>query len=237
MGARDCAKCFLFVFNLLFFIAGVAVLAVGAYLYSREGPFATLLPSFPFLNVTTLTMVVGCIIMAVSFLGCCGAIKESECMLAAYFIIMVGILTAEMIAGGLGFANRKEVEAFIEQDMSHNGLPLYGKAGQHGLTSAWDRLQTSLSCCGVNNSADWSRFHPSMSQPGETPDSCCVDHLFTGCGREAVVSKWQKGCKDALIADIRSHVGYVAGILIGVGVFQVLGIVLSFILCCSIRKG
>ncbi|XP_022109508.1 tetraspanin-9-like [Acanthaster planci] len=237
MGMRDCAKSVLFIFNLLFFMTGVAVLAIGAFLYSREGPFATLLPSLPFLNVTTMTMIVGCVIMIVAFLGCCGAMKENVCMVSTYFIIMVAILTAELIAGGLGFANRNAVEAFIEKDLTQRGIPLYGTKGEHGLTSAWDRMQTSLSCCGVNNSTDWSRFHPLMTIPGETPDSCCSEHLVTACGRDNDVSKWEKGCKEVLNGEIKSHMGVVAGALIGVGVFQMLGIVLSFMLCYSIRKG
>ena len=58
---------------------------------------------------------------------------------------MAGILIIEMIAGGLGVANRSQVGAYVEQDLSQNGLSLYGATGQQGLTSAWDRMQNFVS--------------------------------------------------------------------------------------------
>ncbi|XP_022083699.1 tetraspanin-4-like [Acanthaster planci] len=234
-GCANCVKYLLFAFNLLFFLSGGTVLAGGAYLFTREGPFATLLPSFPFLNAATLTMVVGGIMMLVSFLGCCGSIRENSCMVFTYFVLMTGILIAEMIAGGLGISNRNKVAAFVEQDMTQRGLPLYGTVGQQGLTTAWDRMQNFLLCCGVSNATDWQLFHPRLYGPGETPDSCCVSHLV-GCGRNPLVEKWDRGCKDALIEELQRHIGAIGGIGIGVGVFQILGVVFAFILWWAIRN-
>ncbi|XP_071809076.1 tetraspanin-4-like [Asterias amurensis] len=234
-GCAQCVKYLLFVFNLLFFLSGGTVLGAGAYLLNREGPFATLLPSFPFLNAATVTMIVGGIIMLVSFLGCCGAVRENPCMVLTYFILMAGILIIEMIAGGLGVANRNQVGAYVEQDLSQNGLSLYGATGQQGLTSAWDRMQNFLLCCGVTNGTDWNEFHPRVYGPGQTPDSCCVTHV-AGCGMDKLADKWERGCKNALVEELKVHIGAVGGIGIGVGVFQIIGIVFSFILWRSIQN-
>ncbi|XP_038074263.1 tetraspanin-4-like [Patiria miniata] len=234
-GCANCMKYLLFIFNLLFFLSGGTVLAAGAYLFTREGPFATLLPSFPFLNAATVTMIVGGVIMLVSFLGCCGAIRENACMVFTYFVLMSGILIVEMIAGGLGIANRNQVAAFVEKDLTQNGLPLYGTVGQQGLSTAWDRMQNFLLCCGVTNATDWQQFHPRLYGRGQTPDSCCVTHIG-GCGIDPLADKWDRGCKDALVEELRRHIGAVGGIGIGVGVFQILGIVFAFIMWRSIRN-
>ena len=62
-------------------ISGCAILALGIVLHVREGGYATLLPTLPFLNAANICIAAGLIVMFVAFLGCCGAIKENACML------------------------------------------------------------------------------------------------------------------------------------------------------------
>ncbi|GCB82402.1 hypothetical protein scyTo_0021599, partial [Scyliorhinus torazame] len=54
-------------------------------------------------------IVTGALMMLVGFLGCCGAVQESQCLLGAFFICLLVIFAAEITAGVWGFLNKHEV--------------------------------------------------------------------------------------------------------------------------------
>lgn len=54
-------------------------------------------------------IVVGFFIFLIAFLGCCGAIIESYCVLLSFGIIVTIILTLELAIAGLAFAFKNEV--------------------------------------------------------------------------------------------------------------------------------
>ncbi|CAI9610426.1 unnamed protein product [Staurois parvus] len=51
----------------------------------------------------------GALMMLVGFLGCCGAIQESECMLGLFFAFLLVIFAIEIAAGIWGFANKDKI--------------------------------------------------------------------------------------------------------------------------------
>ena len=53
---------------------------------------------------------VGSIIMILGFLGCCGAIKESRCMLLLFFIGLLLILILQVTGGILGAVYKPQLE-------------------------------------------------------------------------------------------------------------------------------
>ncbi len=232
-GCGKCVKYLIFLFNLLFFISGCAILALGIVLHVREGGFATLLPSLPFLNAANLCIAAGIIVMFVAFLGCCGAIKENTCMLLLFFCFLLLIFLLEIVAGIVGFIYREQVETSVTDDLIV-GLNLYGKEGEEGLTSAWDRLQTELKCCGIDGATDWGQ-NATMFTGSETPDSCCVNRE-DGCGKEAS-EKFNKGCKKQLIDDLTQYIYYIAAGGVAIGVFQILGMIFSMVLYTGIKRG
>lgn len=70
-------------------MAGAAVLGVGIWVKVDSTSFFSLLDKIPgapeelnqVLNVGYLLIAVGSVLLLLGFLGCCGAIKESKCML------------------------------------------------------------------------------------------------------------------------------------------------------------
>ncbi|NWS99450.1 TSN8 protein, partial [Mionectes macconnelli] len=59
-----------------------------------------------------LLIAVGSIIMILGFLGCCGAVKESRCMLLLFFIGLLLILILQVTGGILGAVYRSQVEYY-----------------------------------------------------------------------------------------------------------------------------
>ncbi|OCT56754.1 hypothetical protein XELAEV_18004439mg [Xenopus laevis] len=86
MGCFSFLKTMMFVFNGIIFLGGVAVLGIGIWVKVDGGSFLQILGSaapqlMQVVNVGYLCIAVGGFLILIGFLGCCGAIKESRCML------------------------------------------------------------------------------------------------------------------------------------------------------------
>uniref|UniRef100_A0A0L8GAG6 Tetraspanin n=1 Tax=Octopus bimaculoides TaxID=37653 RepID=A0A0L8GAG6_OCTBM len=86
MGLTRCGnflKYSMFIFNFLILICGCVLLGIGIYTRANDTPACiTSLGSNLFLPVAFMLITLGSIVIILSFLGCCGAIKEVRCMLA-----------------------------------------------------------------------------------------------------------------------------------------------------------
>lgn len=126
MAVEGCArivKILMFIFNFVFFVAGIIVLAMGIYVNLQLDDFASILPSFSFLSAGNLLIACGVIVMIVGFLGCCGAVKENACMLLIFFFLLLLILILEIVAGALAFTYRSQVEGFVVMDLQKGSAP------------------------------------------------------------------------------------------------------------------
>nr|XP_054761695.1 tetraspanin-9-like isoform X2 [Lytechinus pictus] len=228
MALEGCArivKILMFIFNFIFFVAGIVVLAVGIYVNVVDGDFAQILPSLPYLSAGNLLIACGVIVLVVGFLGCCGAIKESPCMLLIFFFLLLLILILEIAAGALAFTYRNRVEEFVIKDLTA-GLSQYNKS--QSLTKAWDILQSDLKCCGVNGSSDWMTSNATLI--GRFPDSCCKDGFEKNCATMTGAMAWDVGCQGKLTMKLRDNIYIVGAIGIAFGLIQIFGMILSMIL-------
>ncbi|MFT7814098.1 tetraspanin-2 isoform X1 [Arapaima gigas] len=126
-GGMKCVKYLLFVFNFIFWLVGSLVLAVGLWL--RFDPDTTSLlsengaPGTFFIGVY-IVIGAGGIMMLVGFFGCCGAVRESQCLLGSFFTCLLVIFGAEVAAGVFGFLNKdkiiEEVQSFYSEAVDEN---------------------------------------------------------------------------------------------------------------------
>lgn len=147
-GGMKCVKYLLFIFNFIFWLVGSLVLAVGLWL--RFDPdIVSLLnaegaPETFFMGVYIL-IGAGGLMMLVGFFGCCGAVRESQCLLGSFFACLVIIFGAEIAAGVFGFLNKdkiiEEVQGFYDDSFQKdtNGTVVLA-------------YQEALNCCGVSMS-------------------------------------------------------------------------------------
>ncbi|XP_035671779.1 tetraspanin-2-like [Branchiostoma floridae] len=105
-----CSKFMLFVFNLIFWLAGIGLLAFGIWLRLDNDIAKIVSLDLPwFYNATYVLMGVGGFTMIMGFLGCCGAMKENKCMLTTYTICLGLVFIAEIAGGVVAFVYRNNV--------------------------------------------------------------------------------------------------------------------------------
>ncbi|XP_051985900.1 CD81 antigen-like [Xyrauchen texanus] len=146
-GGMKCVKYLLFVFNFIFWLSGSLVLAVGLWL--RFDPDTTSLlgendAPENFFIVVYILIGAGGVMMLVGFLGCFGAVRESQCLLGSFFACLLVIFGAEIAAGVFGFWNKdkiiKDVQNYYESIMENENTTI--------VTSVYHNV---LECCGTES--------------------------------------------------------------------------------------
>uniref|UniRef100_A0A1A7WUF1 Tetraspanin n=1 Tax=Iconisemion striatum TaxID=60296 RepID=A0A1A7WUF1_9TELE len=218
-GGETCIKYLMFAFNLVFWLAGTAVFAIGMWL--RFDPKTQNLfdgPDSPYVFYAGVYILIGAgaLMMVVGFLGCCGAIKESSLMLGLFFFFLLIIFAIEVAAGIWGFSNQSKVvddiNSFYMQTYND-----YKTTGDERLKETLRLIQTHLNCCGPNGMAV------------ETDKDTCP----RGEPLEELIIK---SCPDAIEEVFDSKLHIIGGVGITIGIVMVFGMIFSMLLCCAIRK-
>ncbi|XP_007244137.3 CD9 molecule a isoform X2 [Astyanax mexicanus] len=220
-GGITCVKYLMFIFNLLFWLAGTGVLAVGLWL--RFDPKTKNLfegESSPYVFYTGVYILIaaGALMMVVGFFGCCGAIQESPCMLGLFFFFLLLIFAVEVAAGIWGFSNQSKVVDDITQFYMQT-YSNYKDNKQDALKETLRLIQHRLNCCGPSNTAEDLKILEDTC-----PKKDILDDLII------------KSCPDAIDEVFNSKLHIIGAVGIGIGVIMIFGMVFSMMLCCAIRK-
>lgn len=235
-------KYIVFLFNFLFFITGGLLIGIGAYAQIKLKNYFDFLGS-PYLNASIIFIIIGCVILVVAFFGCCGACTENACMLYTYATLMALILLVEIGLAVTVYVFRGDAREFVSKGMRQGMLnyPVNEEEGHVGVKDTWDAIQFDLKCCGVEYFADWKETK--FGKDGNVPDSCCKESTLN-CGhgilnlnnQTAATTIYTEGCFAKFESVVLSNVGPVAGIGVGVAVFQVLGVIVSCFLAANMRR-
>uniref|UniRef100_A0A3Q0RXF0 Tetraspanin n=1 Tax=Amphilophus citrinellus TaxID=61819 RepID=A0A3Q0RXF0_AMPCI len=208
-----------FFYIFLLQLAGTAVLAVGLWLRfdSRtaglfEGEES---PSVFFTGVYIL-IAAGALMMVVGFLGCCGAIKESPCMLGLFFLFLLLIFAAEVAAGIWGLSNSDRVTSDITEFYKQT-YANYKDTKQPALKETLRLIHFGLDCCG-----------PTGTVFDAAKDICPKQE-----GLEILVTK---SCPAAIDEVFNNKLHIIGGVGIGIGVIMIFGMIFSMMLCCAIKR-
>jgi len=182
-----------------------------------------------YVNTPIFLMIVGGVIFVVAFMGCCGAWKESKCLIYTYAFFLAVILVAQIGAGIAAFMLKDDLNTEVVKNMNM-GMKNYGMGEQYdGVTHTWDIVQNQLHCCGVESPADWTRERNDTFPDNQVPDSCCVGGQAADCGKNPDVEKFKDGCYSLFKAKFIDNIAIVGGVALGVA-----GIELAIVLfsCC-----
>ncbi|XP_052416639.1 CD81 antigen [Carassius gibelio] len=231
MGVEGCTKCIkymLFFFNFVFWLAGCVVLGVSLWLrhdnktssileLKYEGAEA---PSTFYISIYIL-IAVGAVMMFVGFLGCYGAIQESQCLLGTFFACLVILFACEVAAGIWGFMNKdtvsKEVISFYDS-VFDKGSSAPTEEQKKAAAAVLKVFHETLNCCGKGISSVW---------------------LSEICNKDKTISTFfnpSENCHtkiNDLFTDKIHLIGFAA---LAVAVIMIFEMIFSMVLCCSIRN-
>uniref|UniRef100_A0A2I3SDF6 CD81 antigen n=1 Tax=Pan troglodytes TaxID=9598 RepID=A0A2I3SDF6_PANTR len=158
MGVEGCTKCIkylLFVFNFVFWLAGGVILGVALWL--RHDPQTTNLlylelgdkpaPNTFYVGIYIL-IAVGAVMMFVGFLGCYGAIQESQCLLGTFFTCLVILFACEVAAGIWGFVNKDQIAKDVKQFYDQALQQAVVDDDANNAKAVVKTFHETLDCCG-----------------------------------------------------------------------------------------
>jgi len=244
-------KYLLFAFNFLVFLTGCVTLGFSIYALIDGKTVSHLVEegasemgesiSVDIYKTSAIVLVsASSIVILISFLGCCGALKENRFLLFCYFVTLLILFMAVTIGATIAAFQSVDVikEPLLKSMDDYD--PNSQIAEKLDITRAWDDVQREFSCCGVNNFTDWvtvnGTIFPLESQE-LVPASCCNNiNNITDCRKNPSAKNYtdlMNGCftvfKDSL-EDSKSTIGIVTGTIISV-MFVTLILLFGFGLC------
>ncbi|KAM5181832.1 CD63 antigen [Mantella aurantiaca] len=228
-GGMKCVKYLIFLFNLLFWICGIALIGLGIYVQVYLNKSLAISASAS--GAPIVLIAVGVVIFFISFFGCCGAAKENYCMVTTFAVLLGLIFLVEIAAAIAGYVFRNKVQD-VYKDSLKDSMAKYNNT----LTAKdeVDEIQKAFKCCGANSSKDWQDYPP-FSGTSNVPDSCCKV-FAAGCGKNAS-NIYTVGCISGIDSWMKTNVGIIAGVALGIAFFEILGIVFACCLMKGIRSG
>ena len=144
--------------NVVLMASVVVFLSVAAALLAD--PRRTLLPTSAanlsqssFVYAYTALVVQGGILPIV---GCIGALRLSERLLNAYWLLLLVLLGGDILMGVVWLFRFQKLVAGLVPDLRQRLVSEYGQPDHAEYTRAWDLLQLSARCCGVDSPADYN---------------------------------------------------------------------------------
>lgn len=211
--ATETVKYILFFFNFLCALAGLLLLII-AVLANSEGGIKQILHS-DLSTPSVILAIVGGLVFIIAFFGCCGAIKESHCMLIMYAVILLTLLVIEVGAAVLAFVYRNQVEDVVRKEMAKEF------SNYTNNKEVVDKIQHEFQCCGANRPDEWN---------STLPPSCCKDEPCS------LVNAYKDGCSQKVIDESKYLLKKLGGVAIGVAFVKAIAVVFSLCLASSIKR-
>lgn len=209
--------------NLLTLLAGIACIILGIY---GQIKFRFGVESNDTLAVATdptfILLIIGLIIMVVSFNGAFGFFRGNTIMLKFFGWILVLIFLGLFVGGIVVFAMAGDVKVLFDQTFKH--FMTMSANGHKSAEILVDYIQSSFDCCGSMVSGDYKsasigycnakEAHDDTCRP---PDSCCPADITC-----TMTDAREEGCIRKLEITFDSNTGLFCGIWIGIWFYMLI---------------
>ncbi|XP_065896761.1 tetraspanin-33-like [Dysidea avara] len=245
-------KYLLFVVNLLIWILGGALLAIGIIAELQKEDYGDVSSSV-LASPAIACMTIGSVLFVLGLLGCLGALVEMYYALMLYAILLSILLLAEMGIVIFVFIRRDDSEELVREQLEELIVEYRNNPDLQNLI---DDIQSDLlECCGIDGPDDW-QLNPyfNCSSPSlqacSVPFSCCLPEensttVNTQCG-DGVLEPgnrgnlpnviYTNGCYEEFEELINDLLPALAGIVLGVIVLELVNIFLSIGLALDIHR-
>ncbi|XP_050400411.1 tetraspanin-3 [Patella vulgata] len=234
-GCTVTSKICMIIVGITFWGAAATLCFVGSWVYSTYSHFDELTEASLTLVPASIIIAGGIFMFIIGLLGCIAACKESKCLLAIFFSLILVVFMAEVTAGIMGYVYRHEVKQTVSDGLT-NSINRYNETLQK---TQLDYVQQELHCCGIQNASDWSHsISWGHEHPNQVPTSCCRNETCTMNGtlvpRDPAIFK--DGCLSLLENKLNTNLVYIAGIAVAFAVIQILGLICACILLCRSQE-
>jgi len=224
-------KFVMFLFNFVFVCGGILMVTAGALVLTGYQNYEHVADLDSYKAPPILLIAVGSAVFLIAFMGCCGVLRESNCMMMTYAVFLAIILLVQI---GIAVA-----AAYYENDFKeilHKGLeksiPKYDERKE--IKETWDSMQSNLKCCGFDKYTDWKVRNA-------IPDSCCkersdncAENVSFNDEYEAGKKIYVEGCVTKALSDLKIKYVIIAAAVIG-GI-ELLGVIFSCCLAARFRR-
>ncbi|KRZ17124.1 Forkhead box protein K1 [Trichinella zimbabwensis] len=155
----------IFAFNLIFIIVGFGLVCLGVFLKADER-FRDFL-SEKYRNVAVqydvlyigayLLIVIGFLMIIVSFFGCCGSIRLHRCLLISYFICLAVLFVTQLSVGTVLYIKRDSIENELGETLDYMVSKYY--QGPSIVQEALEALHKAFRCCGSSGCSDFDQLN------------------------------------------------------------------------------
>jgi len=224
-------KFVMFFFNFIFVVGGILMVTAGVMALTGYQEYKHLVDLDTYKAPPIILICVGCAVFLIAFMGCCGVLRENNCMMMTYAVFMSIIL---LIQVGIAVAAHVYEDEF--RDALSNGMEKsLNKYNKKEVQETWDSIQSNLKCCGYKNYMDWRR-----TEQQQVPQSCCIkrtDGCADGVLNDPALAKeriYEEGCVDKAFEQMRvKWVIIAASVIAGV---EFIGILFSCCLAARFRR-
>jgi len=267
----SCIKYIVFAVNFLFFILGAAAVGLGIYALVDKNDMSALtkidtsgkLDEFNgvgLLQSGAIVLIVGgAFLLLLGFFGCCGAIKESRCLLGIYAAVIIIIVIIQIAAAGLAIAFKGRIEDYLQKGLKEGITKNYNGSthSDNAFSRAFDFAQVYFSCCGVVDAKVDFEYSPWYNRTRNqtptapvVPETCCElvntktfydDNTYTlknpNCTTIAISAgnpHTNAPCYTSVRDWISNKAAIIIGIAIGIVVLEILAVVFAICLCKAI---
>ncbi|XP_026562814.1 tetraspanin-1 [Pseudonaja textilis] len=235
-------KVMMILFNLAIFLGGATLLGIGIWVTVDSKSFLDIFGAISasvlqFVHVGYLLIAIGAVLFLLGFLGCCGAQKESKCLLIMFFSIILIIFIIEVAGAVVALVYTSLAETILQATVAKLLKDDYGKPNP--VTEAWNITMTELKCCGLSNYTDFSDsyfYKKTNSYPGQ----CCnssISSLSDITCNETLAARFEvKGCFPQMLSEIRKNAAVVGGVAAGIGALEIAAMVVAMYLYCKMDE-
>jgi CD9 antigen len=158
-----------------------------------------------------ILIAIGAVVMAIGFLGCCGALRESQCMLTLFFVLLSLIFTVLLATGVYAVLSKDHLRDYIQSRLEQ-AVHRYNNDTNSKLLM--DFIQIHFKCCGASEEG--------VRDYGTQIPESCGNHIAP--------------CPENVYMELTPNLVVIAGVGVGVSVVLLLGMIFSITLCCVIRS-
>ncbi|KAI8488106.1 Tetraspanin-8 [Branchiostoma belcheri] len=226
--AMNCVKSLLILFNFMFWLLGVGLVAVGASIIGDGKTIHALrLTEFDqqLLTSTCNAMIaVGVIAILIGFIGCAGAAWENKCLLGTFIAIMGVLSLIEIIIGGVALANKHKAENYLKEKIDHISDTQYQNLTAE-VKKFVDTIQAEFRCCGMKSVKDWEPDYPGTCNCTQKTGDDVQDGVC-----DTTTGRWKKPCDTKIMDNLRGAISVMAGMPIAVAFITWIGMAMAFVL-------